>query len=267
MPAVAALGSIKYSTGAIVGPALGGMLIAQYGATTAYLFDFATFAFSWFMILKIKTVHFQLEKAQSKLSHIKEGLIFAVKKPELLGTYIVDIVAMTFAFPTALFPEMSEKWGGAKAAGFLFSAMAAGSLITSVFSRWTEKFSRRGLGVVLAAGAWGFAIIGLGFSHSLWWAVIFLAFAGAFDNISGIFRQTIWNETIPNNFRGRLAGIEMISYMSGPLLGQLRAGWMAGFLGVQWAIVWGGVLCVIGVTLCAIRLKGFWLYKKINLQL
>jgi MFS family permease len=115
--------------------------------------------------------------------------------------------------------------------------------------------------VILAAASWGFAIIGLGFASSLWVAFICLALAGGADMISGLFRQTIWNETIPTHLRGRLAGIEQLSYMTGPLLGNTRAGFMAERFGLGRSIATGGVICVVAVLACIPLLPAFWRYR------
>jgi MFS family permease len=169
---------------------------------------------------------------------------------------------MTFAMPMALFPAMAAAWGGASVVGSLYSAMSIGVLIVTLFSGWIGRVQRQGAAVVVAAAAWGLAVIAVGFSPTLSGAVFFLALAGAADGISGLYRSVIWNETIPNEMRGRLSAIEMISYMSGPLLGNARAGWMASASGSNaFSISVGGVLCVIGVLACIPILPGFWRYR------
>jgi MFS family permease len=261
--AVAALNTFRSSLGAIAGPALGGVLIASFGIQAGYLVDFGTFFFAVLAIYFMRSsVPPERSENQSSVHAIKESLTYAWSKPELVGTYIVDIVAMTFAFPTALFPAMGEKWGGAQAAGVLFSAMSAGSLVLSLASGWTPKVKRQGAAVVIAAALWGAAMIGVGLSDNLWLAAFFLALAGAADSVSGIFRGVIWNQTIPNERRGKLAGLEMISYMTGPLLGNMRAGWMAGLGGLTFSVAGGGILCVGGVIASGIALPKFWGYQK-----
>lgn len=131
---------------------------------------------------------------------------------------------MLFAFPVALFPAMAEQWGGARIAGMLFSSMAIGSLIATLFSGWSTRVRRHGRVVVIAAACWGIFIIGVGLAPVPWLAVLFLILAGGADMISGLFRRVIWNHSVPNAMRGRLSGIAMISYMTGPLLGNTRAG-------------------------------------------
>jgi MFS family permease len=192
---------------------------------------------------------------------IGEGLRYALSRPELIGTYVVDIVAMTFAFPTALFPEMAQAWGGPKAVGVLFSAMSVGGLVMTLLSGWTKRVRRRGAAVVIAAAIWGLAIIGLGFAPSLEVAAVWLAVAGGADMVSGLFRGVIWNETISNDLRGRMAGVEMISYMCGPLLGNARAGWVASVASPAVSLISGGVLSGAGMIACASTLRRFWRYE------
>lgn len=259
--AVGALGSFRYSAGAIIGPALGGLLISTFGVKGAFCFDFVSFVAAFIALIMMSKMPAPEKSERSATEDAKAGLRYALSKPELVGTYLIDIVAMVFAFPVALFPAMSESWGGAKAAGFLFSAMAVGSLVMTVFSGWTGKVSHHGRAVVIAASFWAVFIIGVGYAPNLWIAVVFLGLAGAADMMSGLFRGIIWNETVPNDMRGRLSGIEMISYMSGPLLGNARAGWMAAKYSVPASIGWGGVICVIAVIATALCLPKFWKYK------
>ncbi len=196
------------------------------------------------------------------IGSILEGLKYARARPELMGTYLVDMVAMTFAMPMALFPAMASGWGGAAAAGWLYSAMSFGSLLTALLSGWTSRVQRHGAAVVIAATLWGVAIVGLGFAPTFAGALVCLAAAGAADTISGLFRQTIWNETIPGELRGRLAGVEMISYLSGPLIGNARAGWVASVTSNKVSVVSGGLTCVGGVLLCVPLLPAFWAYRR-----
>ena len=141
--------------------------------------------------------------------------------------------------------------------GLLYAAPAFGACLVTLTSGWTHRVHRHGLAIVLAAAAWGVAIIGFGFADTLWPALLCVVLAGAFDMVSGIFRMTIWNQTIPDGLRGRLAGIEQVSYMTGPLLGNVEAGFVAGLTSLRFSVVSGGVLCVVGtVALCAL-LPGF----------
>lgn len=260
--AVGALSSFKFSFCMIAGPAIGGLLIAKYGVVLTYAFDLATFLISLITLslmspLKnIATIeHPPVTKALS------EGLQFALKRQELMGSYLVDFIAMVFAVPNALFPAIANSLGGAETLGLLYASPAVGSLFISFFSGWTARIKRDGKAIAIAAGFWGLSMIGFGLSTNLSLALFFLALSGAFDAISGIFRSTLWNHVIPHDYRGRLAGIEMISYMGGPKLGDTRAGAMAAFFGISSAIVSGGILCITGVILCCLFMPKFWNYK------
>jgi len=261
LTAVAALGTLSYSLAAIAGPAAGGLLIASTGFPVTYAIDVATFVVSLWALWAMRSMPPAGDVSPPGLASIVEGLRYARRRPELIGTYVVDMVAMAFAMPMALFPAMAERWGGPFAAGCLYAAMPAGTLIVSLLSGWTGRVDRHGAAVVIAAALWGAAILGLGFASTLAAAVVCLAIAGAADTVSGIFRMTIWNQTIPAELRGRLAGVEMISYLSGPLVGNARAGWVASLAGNAWSLASGGVTCVVGVLLCIPALPAFWRYS------
>ncbi len=263
--AVSALSSVRGTVGMVGGPALAGLLLARWGAVGAYVFDFATFIAALFFIARIPRERIAPVDALAERPHLladlAEGLRFAWARPELMGTYIVDIVAMAFAFPIALFPAMAAADGRTETVGWLLSAMSVGALVIGLFSGWTVKVSRRGRAVVVAAAVWALGIVALGFAPGLLLALACLAVAGAADMVSGVFRGTIWNETIPNTLRGRLAGIEMISYLTGPLIGNARAGFMADAVGVPAAIWSGGLVCLAGVIATGFALPRFWAYR------
>lgn len=259
--AVGALSSFRYSSCSIGGPLLGGVLIAAFGLKGAYLFDLLSYLGAFLCVALMSRVPNPEPSEHSPLADAKEGIRFALSKPELIGTYVIDIVAMIFAFPVALFPAMADGWGGANAAGILFSSMAIGALVASLFSGWSSRVHRHGRVVVIAATAWGVFIIGAGFAGTLWFAVAALILAGGADMISGLFRGVIWNHSVPNAMRGRLSGIEMISYMTGPLLGNARAGWIAAQTSVSFSLWSGGLICALGVIITSLLLPKFWKYQ------
>jgi hypothetical protein len=150
--------------------------------------------------------------------------------------------------------------GGAKVLGLLYAAPAVGALLISLVSGWTQRIKRHGIAIAVAATLWGIFIIGFGLAKNLPLALAFLVLAGAADAVSGIFRDIVWNTIIPGELFGRLAGINMISYLSGPRLGDAEAGLVAAAFGVTASIVSGGVLCVIGVGICCYMLPKFWRY-------
>jgi MFS family permease len=261
LTAVSALNFFRFSISAICGPALGGLCMAALGYPMTYMVDVASFVVSLVALALIRKMPPADTVGRPGIGSIIEGLKYALSRPELIGTYVVDIVAMTFAMPMALFPAMAVNWGGARAAGWLYSAMSFGSLFTTIFSGWTSHVKRHGAAVVIAAAVWAIAIVFVGLSPRLPLAVACLAVAGAADSVSGVFRGTIWNETIPGELRGRLAGVEMISYLSGPLLGNARAGWVASMSSITTSVVSGGLTCFVGVLLCVPLLPAFWKYR------
>ncbi|HEV2140120.1 MAG TPA: MFS transporter [Candidatus Dormibacteraeota bacterium] len=260
LTAAAALGSIRSTLGQIVGPALGGVLIALIGLPLTYMVDVATFVVGLTCLWLMKAVPPPVDAERPSLRRVLEGLRYARSRPELLGTYFVDMIAMFFGMPMALFPAIAQTLGGAQVLGLLYAAPAVGSFLFSASSGWTSRIHRHGMGVIVAATIWGLAIIGFGFAPSLSLALLFLALAGAADMMSGVFRSVIWNQTIPDSLRGRLASIEMLSYTSGPALGNFEAGAVASIFNLRISIVSGGVMCVIGCVLCAIALPAFRAY-------
>jgi MFS family permease len=243
----------------MLGPALGGVLITTAGAAATYTVDLVTFAVSLVALAAMRTPP-PPEGEQLGLRAIGEGLRYAVSRQELIGTYAIDINAMFFGMPMALFPAFAEHYGGGAVVGLLYAAPSAGAVVATVSSGWTRHVHRHGRAVVLAAASWGVAIAVFGVAGELWLALLCLAAAGGADAISGIFRATIWNETIPDRLRGRLAGVEMISWSSGPLLGNAEAGVASVLVGLRTSVVAGGVLCVIGSFALAAALPRLWGY-------
>ena len=260
LTAAGALDSLRFQIGLIGGPALGGVLIATIGLPGVFGIDIATFLVSLAALGMMRAVPPPPDAEPPSLRRIAEGFSYAKSRPELIGTYGVDIVAMFFGMPAALFPAFAQEFGGPGVLGLLYAAPPVGSLVATATSGWTRKVHRHGLAVIVAAGAWGVGILLLGLAQSLPLALTALAFAGAADMISGIFRSTIWNQTIPDRLRGRLAGIEQVSYSSGPLLGDVEAGIVGSLAGVRVSIVSGGVLCVVGVAAAALLLPAFRRY-------
>jgi len=259
MSAVMALNSIRFHIGMIVGPAVAGVIATQLSPTVAYSIDLVTFAASLAAVFMLRFIPPPENAERPSLRGIMRGLKYAWSRQELLGTYFIDIAAMFFAFPQALSPALAAVHGD-QYVGFFPAAIAVGALLASVTSGWTSKIQRHGLMVIAAAVLWGVGILFFGLSTSIVPALIFLGAAGFFDMISGIFRGSIWNQTIPNYLRGRLASIEMISYLTGPMLGSAKMGLVAEHYGVRTALVSGGVLCIAAVGLTALFLPKFAAY-------
>lgn len=266
MTAAAALGNLRGTLPMIAGPAAGGLLIAAAGLPAAYAVYVLTFLVSLLALAAMRATPPPVGAARPSLRGILEGVRYARSRPDLLGTYLVDIVAMFFGMPLALFPAVADHLGGPAVLGLLTAAPAVGSLLTSVTSGWTRRVRHHGRAIVVAAGVWGTAVAAFGLAPSLWAALVCLSLAGAGDTVSGIFRSAIWNQTIPDVLRGRLAGIEMISYTAGPSLGNFEAGAVAAAWGVPFSVVSGGLLCVVGAAACAFLVPGLWDYDSRSIK-
>lgn len=259
MSAVMALNSIRWSVGAIVSPAIAGVIAVSLGPSVAYALDLVTFGGTIFAVYAISAVPSPENAECPSWEGVKRAWKYAFSRQELLGTYFIDIAAMFFAMPQALYPALAVYYGE-KYVGFFPAAIAGGALLASVTSGWTRNIHRHGLMVIGAAVLWGVAIVLFGAADVIWLALLFLFAAGFFDMISGIFRGAIWNQTIPNYLRGRLASIEMISYLTGPMLGSAKMGIVAESFGTRTALVSGGVLCVASVLGTALFLPKFFTY-------
>ncbi len=260
MSSVSALNSLRWNVTTILGPSLAGIILAKFGAQIAYSIDLVTFVASLTAVFMISAVPkaTQAEERPS-LKSVGESLRYAWRRKEILGTYLIDMNAMFFGMPTALFPAIAASFG-AGTVGFFYAAPSIGALFATLTSGWTKKVHRHGLFVMLAAALWGVAMIFFGFANNLYVALFFLALAGGFDMISGVFRMTIWSQTIPHHLRGRLAGLEMISYTSGPKLGDAEAGLVATLFSVRTSVVSGGILCVVGTAIISALIPQFISY-------
>jgi MFS family permease len=260
IPAASALDAFRGDIGMVAGPAVAGILIAAFGLPVAYAVDFVTFAVSLVALTLMRAVPPPPGAEPPSVRRVLEGFRYAKSRPELVGTYAVDMVAMFFGMPMALFPAFAEELGGPGVLGLLYAAPSVGSFAVTLTSGWVSHVHRHGAAVVIAAMFWGLGILAFGLAPGLALALAGLVVAGAADMVSGIFRMTIWNQTIPDQLRGRLAGIEQISYSSGPMLGNLEAGVVGSLAGIRASAVSGGVLCVVGVAVTAFFLPAFWRY-------
>lgn len=261
---VAALGSLRYAIGAVGGPALGGILISQIGVPYTFALDALTFLISIWALMSMQSVQIPEALEKIDLSSILEGLKYAWHQPIILGTYLVDIIAMLFAMPMALYPQLADEFKQPSLLGLLYAAIPLGAAFVSIFSKPLDKFERQGAGVILAATFWGVFIVFMAFSPNLYWMAAALFLAGAADSVSAIYRSTIWNETIPTNIRGRLGSLNMLSYMVGPLLGNIRAGSMAAVSSSFISILTGGILCTIACVGCIWIFPKFWNYRRLS---
>lgn len=260
LPSASALMSLRWQFGGIVGPSVGGIIIASYGAGAAYFIDCLTFVISLALIWQVKSVPPLDKSTPPSMAGLMEGINYAFKRKDLLGTYVVDLAAMFLAMPMALFPFWADEIGAPYALGFFYSSITFGAVLVTLLSGWMRNYPHHGRAVIIGALGWGVAIVAAGSSNSLVLVITFLVIAGAFDQVSALFRGFIWNQSIPDELRGRLAGIEMLSYLLGPLGGQARAGGMAAMSSLRISIVGGGLLCIGFVSLIAASMPKFRRY-------
>ncbi|WP_372727338.1 MFS transporter [Nocardioides sp.] len=255
------LTSLGMQIGVLLGPAIGGLLVAYVGIGWCFVVDVVGLAIATVMFAAMRPYPHREETTPPSLAGIAQGVRYAFSRKDLLGTYFVDIAAMLLALPVVLFPALVEEvFRRPELLGLLYSAETVGALLATALSGWTARIHHHGRAIVLAAIVYG-TMVGLaGLMPSIWLVALFLMLSGSADMISGVFRGTVWNQTIPEGMRGRLAGIEMLSYSLGPLGGQVRAGITADLWSVRGAISSGGFACVAGVTLTALALRDFWSY-------
>jgi MFS family permease len=266
LTAAAALLSLSANASVIVGTTLGGLLATWPGPGAVYVLDVASFAVSlgflrWLGPLPAPVATDGEDRPAGRLGGLLTGLRYARGRPELIGSYLADLAAMTFAYPNALFPFMAAELHAPWAVGLMFAAPSAGALAASATSGWTGRVHRHGRAIALAATAWGLTITGFGLAPDIGAALALLVLAGAADMLSGIFRGALWNQTIPDSLRGRLAGVELLSYAVGPSAGQIRAGAVASVTTPRFSLWSGGLLCAAAVVAVCAALPGFVRYS------
>ena len=260
LPAASALLSLRWQMGVIIGPTIGGIIFSTFSISMGYAVDIATYVVSLIFLAKVKNVPALKEAEKPSLAALFDGVKYAFSRQDLIGTYIIDLAAMTLAMPLALFPFWADQIGAPWALGFFYAAGTIGSVIVTLTSGWTRTYRFHGRAVIVAAIGWGLAIAAAGISDSLVLVLLFLTIAGASDMVSALFRGNIWNQTIPDSLRGRLAGIELLSYSVGPLAGQLRAASMAAATTLTFSVTSGGLLCAGVVGILAVFLPKFRKY-------
>ena len=260
LPASSALMSLRRQLGLIVGPTMGGIIFSTFSISAGFAIDIATYVVALVFLARVRSMPSSKEAKKPSLAALLDGVKYAFSRQDLLGTYIIDLAAMTLAMPMALYPFWADQLNAPWALGMFYSAITVGAVLITVTSGWTTRYRFHGRAVILAAIGWGLAIAVAGLSTSLVLVLLFLTIAGAFDMISALFRANMWNQTIPDHFRGRLAGIELLSYSVGPLAGQLRAATIASATSLSFSVTSGGVLCAIVVAFLAFFLPKMWKY-------
>jgi len=260
LPSASALMSLRAQVGVILGPTIGGIIFSTFSISVGYGFDIATYLISLLFLARVGAVAPSDRAEKPSLAALFAGVKYALSRQDLMGTYLIDLAAMFFAMPNALFPFWADEIAAPWALGLFYAAGTVGAVIVTLTSGWIRTYRFHGRAIIFAAMGWGLAIAASGLTHSLFLILVFLVIAGGSDMVSGLFRDNIWNQTIPDEYRGRLAGIEMLSYSVGPLAGQLRAASIAAATTLSFSVTSGGLICILVVAILAIFLPKFRKY-------
>ena len=240
----------------VVGPAVGGIIIGVAGVGTAYVIDAVTCLAMVFAALALSPqppIGADLQDRPSIRGSIGEGLRYVRSSQALTGSFAIDLMAMTFGMPRALFPVLAVSVydAGPEGTGLLFAAVSAGAVVAALTTGWLAHARFLGRIVLWAVAAWGLAIALAGFAGSLWLAAVCLALAGAADSVSAVCRTTINQTVTPDHMRGRMSSVFMLVVTSGPRLGDVESGTVAGIAGPRFSVVSGGLACLAGVAVVA----------------
>ncbi|HEY3881846.1 MAG TPA: MFS transporter [Trebonia sp.] len=265
LPASNAIFQSLFQTGAIVGPAVAGLLLAGAGVHLIYWLDVLSFLIALAAVLTLSPQPAPslgepgTAPARPGWRSTVDGLRFVRKSQQLKGAYLIDVNAMVFGMPRALFPALAANvfGGGATTVGLLYAAPGAGALVGALTSGWVGRVRRQGLAVICSVLIWGASIAVFGIAHWLPLALVMLAVAGWADVLSAVFRNTIIQFAGPDGMRGRLMGVQMAVVAGGPRLGDLESGAVATAFGDTVSVVSGGLACIAGAVLLAWRLPGF----------
>ncbi|HIW66634.1 MAG TPA: MFS transporter [Candidatus Dietzia merdigallinarum] len=275
LASAAALNMTVMQFGAIVGPVSAGILIPVLGLETLYLLDSIALLATLYAVFRLPPQPVTGTRPSMGLRSVIEGFAYLATRRILLASFLVDIIAMVFGMPRALFPQIAtESFGdpisGGTALGMLFAAMSVGAVLGGVFSGWIPRVRRQGLAVLVCVALWGLAMVAFGTFVAaaspggsalwLWLALAALAFGGAVDMISAAFRQAILLDSATDEMRGRLQGVFIVVVAGGPRIGDVAHGVAAASVGTAVAASGGGVLVVIGVVICAVAFPAFLRY-------
>jgi MFS family permease len=261
-----ALNSTVFMFGAVFGPLAAGALIPVLGLSTLYMVDTVALFFSTVLVLRLPEMPPGNGTAVGAgLRDVLAGFRYLSTQRVLLASFVVDLIAMIFGLPRALFPEMAERTfgdphGGGAALGWLYAAIPIGAVLLGLMSGWVSRMPRQGVVVTFAIIAWGAFMAGFGLSNLLWLAVVFLALGGAADQVSAIHRSAILQSAATDEMRGRIQGVFIVVVAGGPRLADLVHGWAATGPGTGAATTIGGLLVIALTILAVAALPTFWRY-------
>jgi MFS family permease len=252
-----------FQTTLIAGPAIGGLVIARLGLAGAYLVDFASFVAALVAIWLLPPLPPHATSKETALAALRRGFAFIRRQPVILGGYAMDLSAMVFGLPRAVFPVLAATTfnTNAQGLGYLYAAPGFGALLAAVCSGWLSRSTRLGRVVVVSIAVWGLAIVVFGLVSALWLGLLLLAVAGAADSCSAVCRNTIMQSLTPNELRGRLTVTYYMVVVGGPFIGDLEAGVVAGTTSARVSVLSGGVLCIVGLAVAAALFPQVWRYR------
>ncbi|MDP9863123.1 MULTISPECIES: MFS transporter [Streptosporangium] len=265
VPAANTLNYLSGGLGTVAGPLVGGVVLAQGGYAPAYLIDALLFGAGFYAAVRLPRLKPVGEVSRPGLRSVVDGLSYVAGHPIVMMSFVVDIIAMAFALPRALFPEIvAERFGGSPTAfGWLSASMAIGSVLGGLMSGWVGRVRRQGLALTFVIAAWGISVAAAGLVGHLWAMVALLALGGAADLVSSVWRQTILQTHAPDDMRGRMQGVFMVVVAGGPRLGDLRAGATASWFGATGAWIGGGVACAAAVLAVGLAVPAFRKYRPV----
>ena len=275
LPAANSLSMTVFQAGAIAGPLVGGVLIPVLGYSWLYLVDTVTLLATLFAVVKLPSLRVESPTGPAGWRSVIDGFRYLRGHPVLLTSFLVDIIAMVFGMPRALFPEAAHvAFGGPESGGLafalLFAAIPAGAVLGGIFSGWVSRVQRQGLAVIVAIVVWGLAMVGFGVAVGLadgspdvflWMAVLMLVIGGAADMVSAAFRVSMLQASASDHVRGRLQGIFIVVVAGGPRVADTAHGAAAALVGTAAAAAGGGVLVVVLVVAVALAVPAFVRYR------
>jgi MFS family permease len=266
LPASLALTQTVANVARTVGPAVGGFLIATTSLTLTYSLEAIAFVLGGLMMFRVGELKPEGGGQRFGWESIKEGYRFLRERRVLQANFVIDLNAMIFGMPQALFPVIGTEilGGDASTVGLLYSAPGAGALLGAMTSGWVGTIRRQGRAVIAAVIVWGLAIAAFGMVTSVWLAVALLAVAGGADVVSAVFRNTILQLAVPDRLRGRLSSIQIAVVTGGPRLGDFEAGAVASVTSPQFSVVSGGVMCILGALFIARRVPEYDNYEALE---
>ncbi|HET6810396.1 MAG TPA: MFS transporter [Acidimicrobiales bacterium] len=244
----------------VVGPALAGVLVSAAGLGTVYLIDVGSFCMSLFATALLPPLPPAGGGTRAGMRSLADGFRYLRGQKLLASTFLIDLDAMIFGMPRAVFPAMATGFyhGGPGILGVLYAAPGIGGLVGSLLSGWVGRVRHQGRAVVIAVVGWGAAVALFGVVRVLWLGVALLAVAGASDLVSAVFRSSILQASVPDHLQGRLAGVYFAVVAGGPRVGDVEAGIAARLGGPQFAVWSGGLACIAGVGLLLWRVPELW---------